>query len=308
MRSDSRTALARCLVPEMDPFLFGVFRISLGLFLCVYYFALVRDWQLFYGPNGLIYPSTGSYPGPTVFAWVGTEEDAWLLWGSGFASAMLLLLGLGRKLPVIWLWVMNFSIGWRNLGSLNSEEQILAVILFYAMFMPLNASLALHNQRGPVTVRPIGLVPLQIHLALVYVISLPWKFITDPAWLDGSALYFANRDMLFARWPYSDLFSIWGGLFSKLGTVMTLVVEASVPLFVWFSRTRLVVGLAIIGLHVAIGVFLSGVTFFSFGMAVGLLCFLPSGQLRAWLGGHRSREGDLKVAPPISGAPVAGGI
>ena len=282
--------LERILVPEIDPFVIGLFRIALGIFLAVYYFCVVRDWETFYGVNGLHYPEYMSSTGwPTAFAWVSSEIDLWRVWGVSFTACLLLIFGLGGKLPVIWLWMMNYGILWRNLASVNSEEQIMSVVLFFAMFLPLNSALALGLKNPPAKVRPIGLVPLQINMALVYAISVPWKFKTDPAWVDGSAVYFATRDMLYARWPYSDLYSFGNGLVSRALSFWTLFVESTFPLLVWFRRFRLPWACFLIILHSGIGIFLSGVTFFSFGMVVGLISFLPSGRMRRIFEGLRAR-------------------
>ena len=121
---------------------------------------------------------------------------------------------------------------------------------------------------------------LQINVALVYAISLPYKLADDAAWTDGTAIYWAVTSNLWGRWPWPELF--YGGLVSTVLTYGTITVEAAFPLLVWFRKTRMSVIVALAGLQVGIVLFLQNVTFFSLSMVCALLLFVPPSLAREW--------------------------
>jgi len=130
---------------EMDPFTIGIFRISLGIVLFFYYMMLAPSWIDFYGPNGMGAAKTLSlheynfhYSVLNIFS---SNFSFLTFYYISLCSTVCLILGVFNKLPILWLWLSNFSIMYRNLNVLNGEEQIFALILFFAIFLPLNSSL-----------------------------------------------------------------------------------------------------------------------------------------------------------------------
>ena len=120
---------------------------------------------------------------------------------------------------------------------------------------------------------------MQINIAAVYLFSLPAKLQEDVAWLDGEAIYFSVVSNMWSRVPWPQLFY---GVLSDLMTYFTIVAEGSVPLLIWFSRTRPFVVAAIAGLHIGIAIMLKNVTFFSLAMVCGFCVFISAAQFR-WL-------------------------
>jgi len=111
---------------------------------------------------------------------------------------MKLILGILGRIPIVWLFIMNFSIMYRNVNVANAEEQVLSMLLFFSLFLPLNCSLTIKSlinkdkrkkmfEQEKITVW--ALKPLQVQFALIYLLSSPHKFISDPAWIDGTMVY-----------------------------------------------------------------------------------------------------------------------
>jgi predicted DCC family thiol-disulfide oxidoreductase YuxK len=278
---------------QMDPFIFGVYRIYLGILLTIYYLLVSPSWLIYYGPAGISAATIKSLTNyqlfDSVLAFVTTNQGYWLIWGLSLFCAIMLIFGLLGRLPIVWLWLMNFSIISRNSYAVNGEEQILAPLLLFSLFLPLTASLSLQNrgigrknQNKARKVTVWALRPVQIYIALIYLISWPIKVLSDEAWRNGTVVYYALNSISYARWPGLEIFS-WGNAFlSRLATYYTLLVELLFPLFVWFKRFRMPLTLAIIFMQLSLAVLLSGVWVFNLATVAGLILFLPSRQTRLW--------------------------
>ena len=128
---------------------------------------------------------------------------------------------------------------------------------------------------------------LQVHVALVYAFSLPDKLTLDTAWIDGTAVYYAAMSEYWGRLPWHSWF--YGPLLAPALTWGTLLVEAGVPLLVWFRRTRPWIVAAGVGMHLGIAVLVDNVGFFTLGMAAALLAFPTAAEYRA-LAARRPRR------------------
>ncbi len=106
---------------------------------------------------------------------------------------------------------------------------------------------------GAGKVRVWALKPLQVHLVLVYLLSLPDK-LSDSAWTDGTLVYYAMMAVDYARWPGLEIFAWGNAALSRVLTMVSLAVEVLVPALIWFRRFRLPCVLAAVGLHVGMGV------------------------------------------------------
>ena len=201
-----------------------------------------------------------------------------------------LILGRLGKVPIVWLWVSNFSIMYKNLSVTNAEEQIMVMLLIYAIFLPLNrtcrcpvpwdrkshASLQRHRK---IVAWPLRL--MQLHFALLYLVSLPFKLLTDWAWRDGTVVYYAVNSLVFSRWPGWEIYTWGNGFFSRFATYYTLTIELLFPLLVWWRPARVPVTLGLILLHIGIGLSLEGLLMFNLAAIVGAISFFPSHRTRA---------------------------
>ena len=119
---------------------------------------------------------------------------------------------------------------------------------------------------------------MQVNIALIYAISVPYKLVDDVAWVDGTALYWATHSNLWTRWPSFPLF--YSPFLIKVMTYGTILVEGSFPLLVWFRPTRLLIIIAMASMHIGIAIMLQNVTFFTLAMVCSFWVFVPAPMLR----------------------------
>lgn len=293
-------AVHRFFTIELDPFVLGAFRIALAAYLLLFYVALAPSWLLYYGPDG-ISPHVGMRPQdyyllqPLIWQ-VKTHGTMWLLYGASIVAVLLLASGVLWRLAAVWLWYMNLSLLYGNPYAVNGEEQVLALLLLFSLFMPLGAALSLRVRRArrapetpPAKVRVWPLRALQIHLMLVYVLSLPDKFTTGPAWHDGTLVYYALMAVDYPRWPGVEVVSWANAALSRVLTYFAVAVEILVPVFIWFRKLRLPCTLLAMSLHLGMGFLLEGVAMFNGAMLVAMVLFLPSRRTREWLTARLAR-------------------
>ncbi|HWN66770.1 MAG TPA: HTTM domain-containing protein [Haliangium sp.] len=304
-------AIHRFFEREIDPFVLGLYRASLGMYVLLYYVMLAPSWMFFHGMSGLTpIDRTGaiSYDWLSpLFFHVRSDEAMWILYGVSVVSAILLALGVFWRVACLWLWQMDIGLMVGNPYVTNSEEQVMIILLLFALFMPLGASLTLpqlwsrERRRamlcgdGATRVKAWAALGLQMHLMFVYLASLPDK-LSDSAWRDGTVVYYAMMALDYPRWPGMEIFA-WGN--AALGRVMTLFAVATellVPFFIWFRRWRVPCVLAAMSLHLGMTVLLEGVMMFNVAMIVGLVLFLPSRSTRLLV----ARV--LRLCPPDSAA------
>ncbi|HWN70209.1 MAG TPA: HTTM domain-containing protein [Haliangium sp.] len=285
---------------ELDPFVLGVFRIALAAYLLLYYVMLAPSWLLYYGPDG-ISPHVGMGPRDyyllhPIIWYVKSHAVMWLLYGAAILSVFLLASGVLWRLAAVWLWYMNLTLLYGNPYVVNGEEQVLALLLLFSLFMPLGVALSVRVRRPrrppetpPAKVRVWPLRALQIHLMLVYLLSLPDKFTTGPAWHDGTLVYYALMAVDYTRWPGIEVVSWANAALSRVLTYFSVAVEIVVPVFIWFRKLRLLCTLLAMSLHLGMGFLLEGVAMFNGAMLVGMVLFLPSRCTREWLTARLAR-------------------
>lgn len=281
---------------DMDPFVLGLYRIALGLLVLLYFVMVAPSWLTYFGPDGIsaVPPlPLGDYkPLAPILLFVHDEGTMWLLYGVSLVAAACVTAGVWTRAAVIWLWLINLSLLYRNIYVVNGEEQVLAVLLLFSMFLPLDRSLTLATLRDPARrrrmllddekVRVWALTPLQLHICLLYLLSLPAK-LEDSAWRDGTIVYYAMMAIEYPRWPGLEIFAWGNAALSRVLGLGALAIELLVPLLVWTRRWRVACVLTAMGLHLGMGLLIEGVMLFNAAMIVALVLFLPSRRTRAWL-------------------------
>jgi hypothetical protein len=275
-----------------DPLPAGLFRISLGLLLTAMYLALWPNWARYFALDGVLSLNDPTLPPMSddwwsLFYWL-PEVPFHLFWVLGLVAALAFTVGWKTRFWTVVLFALETSMIARNRWGINGEDLTGRMLLFYSCFAPLGAAVSvdawLARRRARKTEAPAPSSPriwpirlMQINIAAVYVFSLPAKLRDDVAWLNGEAIYYSVVSNMWSRVPWPQLFY---GPLSTFMTYFTLVAEASVPLLVWFSRTRPFVVAAIASLHLGIAIMLKNVTFFSLTMVCGLFVFVSSTQVR----------------------------
>lgn len=227
------------------------------------------------------------------------------LFGIAFAAALALLVGYRSRLACVVVWVMLLSIQWRNPFLLHGADELLRVVLFWSMFLPLGALWSVDRARQvtpvPISKRfvSVGVAGLFLQIAFMYWFAIILK--SGREWReDGTALYYALSS--------DQLISPTGAYLLNFPEVLkvlsfgTLAIEALAPILLFspFLKGPLrTAGVALImSLH--FGILLAmNIGVFPLISAFCMICYLPTWfwdtalpWLRAILPGAR-RSGPL---------------
>ncbi len=240
------------------------------------------------------YSDIGVLPRGTL---IQTELDPWqvslnvisgeplfqaFLFGVTALAALGMLVGYRTRLMTIIVWVMVLSIQYRNPWVLSGADNLLRVLLFWAMFLPLGAywsvDRALKATPWPMSVRflSVGTVGLFLQIAFMYWFTAAEK--SGSEWrVDGTALYYALNNDHFVT-PIGVYVRQFPALLEVL-TFATLALEAFGPFLLFCPvLTRLVrtgTVLSFVGLHFGILLTMYLGLFNVLG-ALCMVCFLPS--------------------------------
>lgn len=302
-------------VPEADTWL-GFFRVSVALQVIFYCLSLRKDWvDLFaIGRAGMIKRdlaeailSADSHYIPR-FGWVvdlfvglGFSEQTaltigwWSLAGSGF----LLVLGLFSREAAIVALFLHLCAVKSSSGLTYGVDNFTSISLFYLAISPLPDRWAADRWlRG---VRPklgewLGFSRrvLQLHLCLIYFFSGITKC-AGAGWWDGTSIWYAFVRPPFNLLPAERLIE-WQSLFPILGISVCLL-ETGYPLFIWVRQTRTLWLLAVITMHLAIGIAM-GLYLFAFVMITLNLAAFGSRLDWGRLTGYSTAQ--LAASTPVS--------
>ncbi len=290
-----RRSWNRIWFSPFDPLSVSVFRLCLGLLLIVYFIANFPNWERFFAADGMLSLSAFAPQRPhiswsLIFHWTEGIVPLGVWWWLGFLAAIGFAVGYQTRLCTVVLFVLIASMVHRNLMIVNGEDLVFRMLLLYCCFAPLNATLSIDSYRKrrkaeregtpftPTTPTIWAVRLMQINIALIYAISLPYKLVDDVAWLNGTALYWATHSNLWTRWPSFPLF--YSPFLIKVMTYGTILVEGSFPLLVWFRPTRLLIIIAMASMHIGIAIMLQNVTFFTLAMVCSFWVFVPAPMLR----------------------------
>ncbi|MCA9058148.1 MAG: hypothetical protein KDA85_06595, partial [Planctomycetaceae bacterium] len=267
----------------------ALFRMLSGLLCVCMFLASAPNWNRFYAADGIISLASTDLHNTRVnsnlglFYWTEGLVPIETWWFVCVAFSVMFLVGWKTRWATVGLYVMVESLLHRNPYLANGEELVLRMCLLYMFFANLGAvwsiDALLAKRRGHV--RP-HLLPgwpvrmMQINVALIYVISLPYKLAQDPGWVTGDALHWTIASDMWGPSEYPWLTLCCGGWLRKGITFGTVLVEAFFPLCVWFRSTRRIAILTIAALHLGIAAMIPNVTYFTLSMVCTFPAFLAA--------------------------------
>jgi hypothetical protein len=218
----------------------------------------------------------------SIHLWTGSVEGQALLFAVAVAAACALAVGYRTRLATAVTWVLMVSLQARNPMILYGADQLLRMLLFWSLFLPLGAAWSIDRLRGPPAPDPprrplsTATAALLLQPCLMYVFSGLLK--QNPSWHSGDALYHALSSDMFAK-PLGHQLLAYPRVLEQL-TPMVPWLEIFVPvaLFVpWATAAfRGAALLLLAGFHLAIGLlFATGL--FQYAAATALLPFIPAG-------------------------------
>jgi hypothetical protein len=281
----------------------AVVRIAFGLLMLAWTAAIGHDLFAFYSSNGLLAEQQDLDQVVGSWAWgpLGTfTSDTALVvtYLALFVSSLMLLIGLKTRLAAVVVFLGLMALTRRNIWVLDSGDPLLRSIAFFLMFAPSGAALSLDHRlavrRGKADAwafperAPWALRLLQIQLSILY-LSAVWFKVGGETWRDGTAVSYALRIENLQRFPLPDALTT-SELVSNVLTFGTLAVELALGLLVWNRKLRPWVLMAGVGLHLGID-YAIRVGFFSYGILVLYIAFIPPETLERWILAAREKWG-----------------
>jgi len=280
-----RERLPAFLFPMGTDTWLAILRIGLGLQVMFYSLSLRTDWNyLLSGTSGLINRnlaeallSVESHFVPRL-GWLvalgehaGPGEDMVLsaAWFCLLGAGCGLLVGVACRFSAILAWFLHLCAAKSGGFVAYGVDNFMTIGLFYLMLSPLPDRYSLDQlyrnlpSKGPQLLGFWRRV-LQIHLCLIYFFGGIAKCLGS-GWWNGSNLWRALirppfnmiPPEILVRWKY----------FLPVAGISICLIETGYPVFIWLKRTRFIWLVAIVVMHVAIGLAM-GMYLFAFIMIV----------------------------------------
>ena len=305
----------------------AVFRIFFGalvLKMAVQYVPLARP---FFSDAGIV-PRAARLTGPLretpsllyAFPSAWMAQAFLLLWA---AAAFCLLVGYRTRLAAVLVFVGSLSVFERNLFVLNGADQVVQVLSFWAMFLPLGDTYAVDAVRrrwaayrlsgrwedlrvsaAPRRAFAFPVRLLQIQMGLIYLFTGLYK-LRGGVWLDGTALHYVLQLPAFLQPTGAWFFSVAPAWLLAFLTHYTLWIELAFVLFMFLPWGQPALRLAGLILATALQVGIGGLmSIFNFQavMVIGTFVFLEPDWIVAVERGLRWTR-DVSFVPFWSGAP-----
>lgn len=202
----------------------ALFRVLLGLCIIFDLCLRARDIRAHYSdfgvmPRGVLvdYLAPGAF---SLHMLNGTAAFQIALFVLAGIFALMMVAGWRTRLATVASWVLLLSLQNRNTVILSGEDQLLILLLFWGMFLPLGArysvdsALDLGPRRPSSAFFSVATVALLIQGMSMYFFSALLK--SDPIWIpDGTAVYYALNLDYFAT-PFALWFRQFDGLLQGL--------------------------------------------------------------------------------------------
>jgi hypothetical protein len=276
----------------------AVFRIAYGVLVLLDLMLLHPEWMTWFGPRGLVTLKTMH---DTAAGWrinlfdvlPPTEASANAIFWIILVAAVFVTLGLLTRISSAVVFVGLASLHQRNLFITHAGDTLLRLSGFFLVFAPAGAALSadrlIRIWRGAETAEIRPRAPwaqrmLQIQVSLVYFSSF-WVKSQGSYWMDGTAMYYVYHLEQLQRFPLPAWLTI--PVIVKLTSWLTLAIEFSLGVFVWFKDLRYAILLAGLTLHLLIE-YSMNIPLFEWIMVSTYINFVyPEDLTRAW---HRVRD------------------
>jgi len=192
---------------------------------------------------------------------IGAHTAIVLLLSCYAGSLLWLALGIHARLAAFLAWGLHLSLVTSGAASFYGVDQLANTFLFYLL-----VCLLVFRREKPIPV--VGLRVMQAHLCAIYLGAGLFKAM-GRQWWNGEAIWQTVSQPAFRTFDLSSLARhSWIPMLAGWGT---LVVEIGYPFLIWPRRTRKAWGIATIGLHLGVGLFM-GLVFFSSVMILLTCC------------------------------------
>lgn len=311
-----RDRLAEFLFSDESDQWLTVLRIGLALEVILYCLSITGDWNSLLAGTGrglisrelaetMLSSESAFVPRigwlVTIGHGLGLSEDVVLnlVWIATLCAGMFLLAGIFCRAAAITSWFLHLAAVKSGDLAAYGVDNLVTIGLFYLMLSPLPDRLALEwrwRRRQPQDRHLLRFFRrvLQLHLCLLYFFGGLTKAL-GVGWWNGANLWRA-----LTRPPFdvisADILIRLKYVFPVLGIAVCLL-EIGYPFFIWHRQLRRAWLLAILGMHLAIGVAMGMYLFALIMIVLNLAAFGP-GIL--W---HQRQPADDGSSPAESRAP-----
>ncbi len=270
------------------------FRKTLYLFLLINALILLPIVNEIYGYHGIIggvgwdlaepWYKMGSRAFLFVLNHPIISGNGWIMVGFVIGQILALIAGLFNfypKLASVFVYFFTANLFNRAYLVFTGGEVLISLLLFYLMFIHKSNSktqqheLPIFSEMQSILNNTFYWI-LLLQVVFLYLFSTIYK-LTDPLWVNGSALMYISELSFFSGDTMSYLFSE-NLLLSQIFTYLVLFYQGLFPILVWVKRIKipyLLLGVAIhLGIAWWMGIFTFGIT-----MCISYLLFLSPDQI-----------------------------
>lgn len=263
-----------------------ILRVGLGLEITLYALSLYTDWQRMFGSastgflnreftEALLSIQSALVPRIGWLLWIGqhlgVSEQTMLIivWLALFAAGIFLIAGLFCRTAAIAAWLLHLCVAKTGGYHAYGMDNFITIGLFYLMIAPLPDAGALDyklwRQRPPDQAL-VGFCRrvLQLHLCVIYFFGGLTKCL-GAGWWNGDSMWRALIRPPFDVLPTQML--IHAQPILLITGMFVCLLELTFTVLIWPTKTRFLCLIAIIGMHVGIGLTM-GLYLFSLIMIV----------------------------------------
>ncbi|WP_254523180.1 HTTM domain-containing protein [Natrinema caseinilyticum] len=232
----------------------AAFRIALGLLLLADLVGRSRNLGAFYTDSGVLPRRALFSDYSSAYSLHAVSGEAWvigLLFVVAAAFAVAMIVGYRTRVATVCSWLLLVSLHVRNPMVLNGGDVLLRMLVFWAMFLPLDERWAVDGRRSDrdrETVSTVATMALLLQVVVMYVANAIHKT-EGEMWLNGEAVvYVFSLDYQFTILlgnvlaEYHDLL--------RLATFFWVALVISAPLLlVLTGLPRAALASAFVGMH-----------------------------------------------------------
>ncbi|MEU1278759.1 HTTM domain-containing protein [Streptomyces sp. NPDC005805] len=264
-------------------------RVLLGFVGLMYYLSQYGERSYLFGPDGILPHDEflDQLTGFSLYALSGSSLWSELVFHSGIAAALAVLLGVGGRAGLAVHWVLLWSVYQRQPALLDGGDNLAYVVIPFLLLTRCYDRFALPTGLGEhvaarlpgglravrVPFHNLGVLMVAVQICLVYVVSGLYK-VMGQEWQDGTALFYVMRVPEFELPGWSHLVYESDALV-VLGTYGTVAFLVYFPLGVLVPALRPWAAAVSIAFHLSIAFFM-GLTGFALTMIACDLVFLSS--------------------------------
>lgn len=279
--------------PSSDRWL-SLLRSGIGIQVILYCLSLRSDWNHVFaqGTEGWVsrdimeavakvqapfVPRIGWFVTAGSYLGLAEAKTLSLIWFCLLVAAIFLAIGLFSRISAIIAWFLYLTAVNSSALVTYGVDNFTAIGLFYLLVAPFPDRISLDQVlwKSPIKDQHLhGFFRrvLQIHVCIIYFFGGLTKCL-GPGWWTGQSMWMALTRPPFNVLPLSIVDS--GRTLLPLIGIAVCLLEIGYPVFIWPKKTRLIWLVAIVGMHIGIGVTMGLYLFALIMIILNLAAFAP---------------------------------